>query len=149
MNRKIFMKVNERCTSKRAGNKKFNCFFELSQQVIEGKWKLKILFYLGQNPVLRFGRLRDSINGISEKMLIQQLKELIADGLVHREVYKQVPPKVEYSLTPMGNTLIPILEKLFAWGQQYASHLVAQECSMSLEPGEVFEDIEQRVTERV
>jgi len=143
------MKTNASCTSKRAGNKGFNCFFELSQQVIEGKWKLKILFYLSKNSILRFGQLRDCIGGISEKMLIQQLKELVADGMVHREVYKQVPPKVEYSLTPMGKTLIPILDKLFDWGQQYASHLVAQECSIPLEAGEVLEDIEGRVTEDV
>jgi len=60
-----------------------------------------------------------------------------------------VPPKVEYSLTPMGRTLIPILKHLFDWGQQYASHLVAKKCSMQLEPGEVLDDIEQRVTEEV
>lgn len=143
------MKVNTSCTPKRAGDRDFNCFFELSQQVIGGKWKPKILFYLGTHPVMRFGELRDSIIGISEKMLIQQLKELVADGMVHREVYKVVPPKVEYSLTPMGLTLIPILENLFDWGQQYASHLVAEQCSLSIEPGEVLEDIEQRVTEEV
>jgi DNA-binding HxlR family transcriptional regulator len=113
--------------------------------VIGGKWKPKILFYLGQNPVMRFGQLRDSIIGISEKMLIQQLKELVKDGVVHREVYKEVPPKVEYSLTPMGRTLIPILELLFSWGQQYASYLVADSAEEVFEPGEVLEGIEERV----
>lgn len=140
------MKIEASCTPKRAGERDFNCFFELSQQVIGGKWKPKVLFYLGQNPVMRFGELRDAIVGISEKMLIQQLKELAADGVVHREVYRQVPPKVEYSLTPMGRTLIPILENLYDWGQQYASHLVAEACDMELMPGEVLEDIESRVT---
>ena len=140
------MNVMTSCAPKRAGHREFNCFFELSQMVIGGKWKPKILFYLGQNPVMRFGELRDSIIGISEKMLIQQLKELDADGIVHREVYKQVPPKVEYSLSPMGRTLIPILEYLFDWGEKYASFLVARQCSLSLEPGEVLEDIEKRVS---
>lgn len=140
------MRVEVSCTPKRAGGRDFTCFFELSQQVIGGKWKPKILFYLGVNPVMRFGELRDAIIGISEKMLIQQLKELVKDGMVHREVYKVVPPKVEYSLTPMGRTLMPILQGLFDWGQQYASHLVATRCNQPLEPGQVLDDIEQRVT---
>lgn len=139
------MKIHASCTPKRAGERDFNCFFELSQMVIGGKWKPKILFYLGQEPVMRFGELRDSILGISEKMLIQQLKELVKDGVVHREVYREVPPKVEYSLTPMGKTLIPILENLYAWGRQYASYLVAESCQQELKPGEVLADIEQRV----
>ncbi|NDV27555.1 helix-turn-helix domain-containing protein [Desulfovibrio sp. JC010] len=121
------------------------CYFQLSQMIIGGKWKPKILFYLGQNPVMRFGELRDSIIGISEKMLISQLKELVSDGIVHREVYKVVPPKVEYSLTPIGKTLIPILENMFEWGQQYASHLVAESSLQDIEPGEVMEDLDERV----
>lgn len=140
------MEVHASCSPKRAGGRDFNCFFQLSQMVIGGKWKPKILFYLGQNPVMRFGQLRDAIIGISEKMLIQQLKELVKDGLVHREVYKEVPPKVEYSLTPMGRTLIPILESLFIWGRQYASFLVAESCQQNIEPGEVLENIEKRVS---
>lgn len=139
------MDIYTSCSPKQAGERSFNCFFELSQMIIGGKWKPKILFYLGQNPVMRFGELRDSIIGISEKMLIQQLKELAKDGVVHREVYKEVPPKVEYSLTPMGKTLIPILEHLFSWGKQYASFLVAESCQQELAPGEVLEDIETRV----
>ncbi|MBC17411.1 MAG: transcriptional regulator [Desulfovibrio sp.] len=141
------MKVGISCDLKRAGDRDFRCFFELSQQVIGGKWKFKILFYLSQNSVMRFGELRDAIYGISEKVLIQQLKELAADQIVHREVYKQVPPKVEYSLTPLGQTLIPTLENLFDWGQKYASHLVAQKCKMPIEPGEILDDIELRVKE--
>jgi DNA-binding HxlR family transcriptional regulator len=113
--------------------------------VIGGKWKPKVLFHLGRTPVMRFGQLRDSIVGISEKMLIQQLKELVADGVVHREVYREVPPKVEYSLTPMGRTLIPVMDALYAWGRCYASHLVAEQCRLPLEPGEILEDIDERV----
>jgi DNA-binding HxlR family transcriptional regulator len=113
--------------------------------VIGGKWKPKILFYLGNNEMIRFGQLRDDIGEISEKMLIQNLRELEKDGIVHREVYKQVPPKVEYSLTEMGRTLIPILENLFCWGQQYASFLLSCGGECSVKPGEILDDIEQRV----
>ena len=133
------------CEAKQAGGRQFRCFFELSQMVIGGKWKPKILFYLGQEDVMRFGQLRDAIYGVSEKMLIQQLRELEADGIVHREVYPVVPPKVEYSLTLMGKTLIPILETLFNWGKSYASHLVAESSGEELRPGELMDDIERRV----
>jgi DNA-binding HxlR family transcriptional regulator len=132
------------CTAKRIGDREFYCFFQLSQMIMGGKWKPKILFYLSQSESIRFGKLRDAIIGVSEKMLIQNLRELERDGIVHREVYKQVPPKVEYSLTPMGKTIIPIMRAQFEWGKQYASYLVAGE---ELEPGEVLEDIEERVTE--
>lgn len=133
------------CEAKQAGGREFRCFFELSQMIIGGKWKPKILFYLGQEEVMRFGQLRDSIYGVSEKMLIQQLRELEADGIVHREVYREVPPKVEYSLTPMGQTLIPILETLFNWGKSYASHLVTERDEKPLPAGAILPDIETRV----
>ena len=136
------------CETKQAGGREFRCFFELSQMIIGGKWKPKILFYLGQEEVLRFGELRDAINGVSEKMLIQQLRELEADGIVHREVYREVLPKVEYSLTPVGRTLIPILETLFEWGKSYASYLVAGTEGGALAPGQIMEDIENRVAVR-
>ncbi len=85
--------------------------------------------------------MRDAIIGVSEKMLIQNLRELERDGIVHREAYKQVPPKVEYSLTPMGKTTIPIMRAQFERGKRYASRLVAGE---ELEPGDVLQDIEER-----
>ena len=69
--------------------------------------KQKVLFLLGQNKVVRFGALRRGVLGISEKMLIQRLKELEKDGLVNRKVYRQVPPKVEYSLTDIGKSIVP------------------------------------------
>lgn len=139
------MYENATCSPKQAGHKTFKCFFELSQMIIGGKWKPKVLFYLAQQDVMRFGELRDAINGISEKMLIQQLKELVEDGIVHREVYRQVPPKVEYSLTPIGRTLIPIMETMFAWGQQYASHLVASTNNKPISPGDVLTNLEELV----
>lgn len=137
--------TTEACRARRAGDKDFMCYFQLSQMVIGGKWKPKVLFYLGRKGTMRFGQLRDAIVGVSEKVLIQQLRELEADGIVHREVYRQVPPKVEYSLTPIGQTLIPILQALFSWGQQYASHLVASSQGADLEPGAIMEGLDEKV----
>jgi DNA-binding HxlR family transcriptional regulator len=141
----VDVKVPEACTPKRAGERDFNCFFQLTQMIIGGKWKPKVLYYLGASDTLRFGELRDGIIGISEKVLIQQLRELEADGIVHREIYKQVPPKVEYSLTPMGKTLVPLMEQQFEWGRMYASHLTACACEEPLRPGEILEDLDERV----
>lgn len=139
------MKNIESCDLKKAGGREFRCFFQLSQMVIGGKWKPKILFYLGQKGTQRFSELRDSIIGVSEKMLIQHIRELERDGIVHREVYRQVPPKVEYSLTPMGQTLMPILESMFHWGKQYASFLIEGKEEGRLQPGQILDDLEERV----
>ncbi len=132
------------CSPKRAGDKEFRCFFELSQMIIGGKWKPKILYYLAQEGSVRFGKLRDSIYGVSEKMLIQQLRELEADGIVHREVYKQVPPRVEYSLTDIGATLIPIMDTMYTWGQKYASFMIGKTQGTTISPGDILEDLDER-----
>lgn len=84
--------------------------------VIGGKWKPLIMFLLSSNT-MRFSELQRSIAGITQKMLTQQLRELDKDGLVKRKVYAQVPPKVEYSLTPHGRTLLPIFETMDKWGK--------------------------------
>jgi DNA-binding HxlR family transcriptional regulator len=68
----------------------------------------------------RFGELHRALPGITQKMLTQQLRELERDDLIHRQIYPQVPPKVEYSLTPLGQTLRPVLDALHAWGRTYA-----------------------------
>jgi DNA-binding HxlR family transcriptional regulator len=81
---------------------------------IGGRWKPIILYYL--RKTLRYGQLRKSINGITEKMLIQQLRELEADGLVRRETKPVVPPHVEYSLTELGVSLAPIMDEMARWG---------------------------------
>ncbi len=99
--------------------KKYFCHFELALQVIGGKWKSNILYHLGNFPVLRFSELKKKMPEISEKMLIQQLRELEKDGMVKRKVYRQVPPKVEYSLTELGSSLVPILFTLRDWGAYY------------------------------
>jgi DNA-binding HxlR family transcriptional regulator len=99
--------------------KSYNCYFELTLDIIGGKWKPIILYYIGKEEVIRYGELRRSIPNINERMLTRQLRELEKDQLVHREIYKEVPPKVEYSLTDLGKTIMPILEELKDWGVFY------------------------------
>jgi DNA-binding HxlR family transcriptional regulator len=86
--------------------------------VIGGKWKPLILFMI-KNESLRTSELQRGIDGISQKMLIQQLKELEADGIISRKVYPVVPPKVEYSLTDYGKTLLPIIKLMQEWGDTH------------------------------
>lgn len=88
---------------------------EQALRMLEGRWKLVILFHLFGGKVLRFSELERAIPGVSQKMLIQQLRQLEADGIVGRIVYPQVPPKVEYSLTPWGQSLCPALDALLTW----------------------------------
>ena len=88
--------------------------------IIGGKWKILILYHLCAGTQ-RFNELRRLLPDITQRMLTLQLRELEDDGIVHREVYPQVPPKVEYSLTAFGATLIPVIEVMDAWGKQYAS----------------------------
>lgn len=86
--------------------------------VIGGKWKPLIL-YLLEEKKFRFGELYKQMNGITQKMLTQQLRELELDGLINRKVYPQVPPKVEYSISPYGKTLKPLLESMCDWGAKH------------------------------
>jgi len=92
------------------------CPITYTLSVIGGKWKWLILYKLFQNGVQRYGELKQSISSITHKTLSQQLKELEAENLVYRNEYHQVPPKVEYSLTKKGKTLIPILQLMSDWG---------------------------------
>lgn len=92
------------------------CGIDAGMDVVSGKWKCLILWELDTHPVRRFGELRRGLPGVSEKMLTQQLREMEADGLIHREVYREVPPKVEYSLTDDGRSLNEALGALGAWG---------------------------------
>jgi DNA-binding HxlR family transcriptional regulator len=84
---------------------------------IEGRWKLLILFHLFGGKVLRFSDLERAIPAISQKMLVQQLRQLEADGIVRRIVHTQVPPKVEYHLTTWGQSLCPALDSLLKWAE--------------------------------
>jgi DNA-binding HxlR family transcriptional regulator len=97
----------------------FNCEKELTLAVIGGKWKMLILWHLGKEGTKRFNELKSLMPGITQRMLVNQLRELESDFIVHREVYAVVPPKVEYSLTERGKTLMPILESMYAWGKDY------------------------------
>ena len=95
------------------------CSVEASIDVFGGKWKSIILFHLLEGPI-RFNELQRRVNGVTQRMLTKQLRDLEDSGLVHREVYPEVPPKVEYSLTKKGLTLEPILHSLRKWGEKYA-----------------------------
>jgi DNA-binding HxlR family transcriptional regulator len=96
--------------------KAYNCPVEATIDVIGGKWKPVILWWLHQRTH-RFAELRRLVPGITEKMLTQQLRELEADGIVHRRVYATVPPKVEYSLTQYGGSLKRALQAICDWGR--------------------------------
>src|SRR3954447_3212346 len=88
---------------------------ESAFRILEGRWKMVIVFHLFDRGVLRFSELERAIPAVSQKMLIQQLRELERDGVVSRTVYPQVPPKVEYRLTEWGRALCPALDALLQW----------------------------------
>jgi DNA-binding HxlR family transcriptional regulator len=91
---------------------------ETALKLLEGRWKLIILFHLFGGQILRFSDLERAIPGVSQKMLIQQLRQMEKDGIVHRIVHHQVPPKVEYCLTEWGQALCPALDALLKWAAQ-------------------------------
>mgnify|MGYP004500577535 CR=1 FL=1 len=95
----------------------FTCGLDATLRVIAGKWKPLILYFLRQGPN-RYGELKRAVRGVSDKVLIQQLKELEADEIVKRTDYQEVPPRVDYSLTPIGRSLAEALEPLCNWGTQ-------------------------------
>lgn len=94
------------------------CGIEALLDVIGGKWKTLVLFHL-IGGTKRFGELKKLMPGVTQRMLTNQLRELEADGFIHREVYKEIPPKVEYSLTTLGWSLQGILEQMCQWGEKY------------------------------
>ena len=94
------------------------CPVEITAGIIGGKWKPLILFYL-QDQTRRFGEIQKLLPGVTKKMLTQRLRELERDGIVHRKVFAQVPPRVEYSLTRHGQSLRPILELMSGWGDKH------------------------------
>jgi DNA-binding HxlR family transcriptional regulator len=99
----------------------FHCPIEATLSVLGGKWTPLVLWHL-RDETLRFGELRRKIPNITKKMLSQRLQELEEEGVVHREAYAEVPPRVEYSLTDFGETLRPVLESMCAWGATYIDH---------------------------
>jgi DNA-binding HxlR family transcriptional regulator len=94
------------------------CPVEYTIKAVGGKWKLLILYHLMMDRVQRYNELKRAIPDITHKMLSQQLKELESDGLVMRKEYQQVPPKVEYSLSEKGVTLLPIIGQMNDWGRE-------------------------------
>jgi DNA-binding HxlR family transcriptional regulator len=97
------------------------CKAQLALRVIQGRWKLLILRELIE-AVRRFSDLQRALPGVSQKVLTAQLRELEADGVVQRTVYPQVPPRVDYAITPLGRELLPVLDELHAWGEKVSPY---------------------------
>lgn len=114
----------------------YNIGVEATMDVIGGKWKPIILCNL-RHGALRTSALKKQIPGISQKMLTQQLRELEESNIVHREVFNQVPPKVEYSLSEYGNTLGFVLDNLCAWGEMHVQNLKENGQSVFLKTDEI------------
>lgn len=89
------------------------------QAVLSGKWKILILWYVAFYKVQRFGELIRRLDGITQSTLTKQLRELENDGFLHREIYKEIPPKVEYTLTELGKSFIPILNDMMTWSETH------------------------------
>lgn len=107
--------MSKRCI---AGEQLTDTGFSYTLSLINGKYKMTVLYTLMEFGVVRFNEMKKYIGGISYKTLSSTLKELEADRLIHREEYPQIPPKVEYSLTARGKSLIPILDRMCEWGDQ-------------------------------
>lgn len=99
------------------------CKFGTALDILTGKWKSLILLRLLSNGTMRFSELQKAIPDISKKMLTQQLKELEYHDIVHREVYAQIPPKVEYSITEYGQLMKPVLQTMSDWGAGHMQHM--------------------------
>lgn len=95
------------------------CPIEVSVSVIGGAWKLTVIRHL-TDGTRRFGELRRELGDVTDRTLTRQLRELEDDGLIHREVFAEVPPRVEYSLTPLGESLRPVIDTLNTWGREWA-----------------------------
>lgn len=104
-------------------NKKYNNPIELSLSIIGGKWKILIIWEM-KDRSQRYGELKRSLPKVTHKMLTQQLRELEADEIINRKVYSEIPPKVEYSLTLLGKSVIPVIDLLREWGEEYRSVFV-------------------------
>ncbi|MCB1019414.1 MAG: helix-turn-helix transcriptional regulator [Acidobacteria bacterium] len=102
----------------------FLCGLDAALHVMGGKWKPLILFFLWEQPK-RYGELKRLVRGVSDKMLIQQLKELESDGIVLRTDYKEIPPRVDYAVTPLGASLAQCFEPLCRWGADHTDEIAA------------------------
>jgi len=100
--------------------KHLDCPAELTADLIGGRWKIVLLWYLFQG-VQRFSDLQRAVPGITQKVLTHQLREMEKSGLLIRTVYPEVPPKVEYQITPLGLTLKPVVDAMHQWGMKHAA----------------------------
>jgi len=125
-------------TSIKLHGRSYSCPVEVTLDVIGGRWKSVILYHLLEKT-RRFGELRKLLPGVTQRMLTLQLRELERDGVIHREVYREVPPRVEYSLTEFGRSLEPILRRMLDWGREYHDR-VLQAKAVPLEEEEPAED---------
>ena len=100
--------------------KEMKCPAEYTLSLIDGRWKIPLIFHL-LNGAKRFSELARALAGVTQKMLTQQLREMERDGLVERKIFPEVPPRVEYSLTPLGASLKPVVDSMCRWGVAHAS----------------------------
>ncbi|WP_431954064.1 winged helix-turn-helix transcriptional regulator [Nocardia lijiangensis] len=105
------------------------CGMSVAIDVVGGKWKLHLMWVLGAGPQ-RFGEIRRMLQGVSEKVLAENLRQLEAGGVVHREVFPEIPPRVEYSLTPIGHELAAALRPLEEWGDKHREELLGNLASV-------------------
>ena len=110
----------------RMNGRVYHCALDITMELVGGKWKTIVLWYLRRDRK-RFSELRRLIPGITEKMLSLQLRQLEKDGLVSRTVHAELPPRVEYALTPHGKTLLPLLEEIAKWGRLVGGKFGAME----------------------
>lgn len=102
----------------------FSCGLDATLRIISGKWKPLVLFFLRDRPV-RYGELKRLIQGVSDKVLIQALKDLEADHVLARTDYKEVPPRVDYALTPLGRSLAEAIVPLCTWGTEHMAEMAS------------------------
>lgn len=114
--------MSEKMNPERDAACSFGCPVEAAIEVIGGKWKAPIIYHL-QSGTRRFNELRRLLPGVTQRMLTKQLRELEAYQIIHRKVFAEVPPKVEYSITEFGLTLVPSLKALQVWGDEYFDKL--------------------------
>jgi DNA-binding HxlR family transcriptional regulator len=106
-----------------------NCPAEYTLSLIDGRWKIPLIFHLLPGAK-RFSELARALSGVTQKMLTQQLREMERDGLVERKIFPQVPPRVEYSLTPLGTSLKPVVDSMCRWGIAHGASPAAHEAQV-------------------
>jgi len=103
-------------------NNDFTCEKELTLSLFSGKWKVVLIWHLAHEGPLRFGQMMRLFENISQRILTKQLREMEQDGLISRKIYDDSVPKVEYSLTDLGMTLVPIVDLMWLWGKEHMSY---------------------------